>query len=591
MTLPEATAFGIILCTVGLFVWGRIPYDLVALMALFAGIVTGIVPVKTAFDGFGDDILVIIAAALVISVAIARSGAIEALMRPLLPKLKTERQQVLVLAGCVAGLSVFCKNVGALAIFLPVALQISRRTGTSPASLLMPMSFASLLGGLVTLIGTSPNLIVSEVRRQVSGHPFGMFAYAPVGLVVAGGGLLFLAFGYRLVPKGRRAPASMDAAFSIERYVTETRLPADNPLVGRTVAELERMGDGEVRVASIIRERFRRYVPRPDWALQADDVLLLAGEPESLERIVARSRLLLSGEVHGEMARAAEDQSVVEGVITADSGLVGRTVAQSGLQTAHGMTVLAVSRSGQPITQRLESLRLRVGDVAVLKGETDKLPEALGALKVLPLAERRVALGASHRGWTPALILLVAMALVATQLVPVAVAFLGAAIALMLLRVLTMHEAYASVEWSLLILIGALIPISKAVRSTGGADLIATHLTSLFAHVPPWSALAMVLVLSMGITPFLHNAPTVLILGPIAATLAHRLGLNSDAFLMAVALGAGCDFLTPIGHQCNTLVYGPGGYRFGDYWRLGAPLSVLVILLGVPAITLVWGLK
>ena len=590
MTLPQATSFAIILCTVGLFVWGRIPYDLVALMALFAGVATGIVPVKHAFDGFGDDIIVIIATALIISVAIARSGVIETLMRPLLPRLTTERTQVIVLAGAVAFLSMFCKNVGALAIFMPVAMQLSRRTGTSPASLLMPMSFASLLGGLVTLIGTSPNIIVSQIRQQVSGHPFGMFDYAPVGLVIAVVGLVFLGFGYRLVPRGRRAAATMDAAFSFERYVTETRLGSDSALVGRSVAELERLGDGDVRVATIIRERFRRYVPRPDWLLEADDVLLLEGEPEDLERIVSRGRLLLSGELHGEMARAVEDQSVVEGVVTAGSTLLGRTVAQSGLTVRFGLTVLAVSRSGRRISQRLGTLRFRLGDVAVLKGATKTLPEALGEIKVLPLAERRVGLGMSHRGWTPALILLVAMIVVATHLVPVAIAFMGAAIALMLTRVLTMHEAYESIEWSLLILIASLIPISQAVRRTGGADLIASGLLHVFTLVPSWSALGIILVLSMGITPFLHNAPTVLILGPIAATLAQKLHLHSDAFLMAVALGAGCDFLTPIGHQCNTLVYGPGGYRFGDYWRLGLPLSIVVVVLGVPMISLVWGL-
>ena len=590
MTLPQATSFAIILCTVGLFVWGRIPYDLVALMALLAGVATGIVPVRHAFDGFSEDIIVIIATALIISVAIARSGVIETFMRPLLPRLTTERSQVIVLAGAVAFLSMFCKNVGALAIFMPVAMQLSRRTGTSPAALLMPMSFASLLGGLVTLIGTSPNIIVSQIRQQVGGHPFGMFDYAPVGLVIAAAGLVFLGFGYRLVPKGRRAPSSMEAAFSFERYVTETRLGADSTLVGRSVAELEEMGDGDVRVATIIRERFRRYVPRPDWLLEADDVLLLEGEPEDLERIVARGRLKLSGELHGEMARAVDDQSVVEGVVTAGSTLLGRTVGQSGLTARFGLTVLAVSRSGQRISQRLSTLRFRLGDVAVLKGATKTLPEALGELKVLPLAERRVALGMSHRGWMPALILLAAMIVVATHLVPVAIAFMGAAIALLLTRVLTMHEAYESIEWSLLILIAALIPVSQAVRRTGGADLIASGLTHVFSLVPAWSALGIVLVLSMGITPFLHNAPTVLILGPIAATLAQRLHLHSDAFLMAVALGAGCDFLTPIGHQCNTLVYGPGGYRFGDYWRLGLPLSILVVVLGVPMISLVWGL-
>ena len=590
MTLDQAISFGIILCTVGLFVWGRIPYDLVALMALLAGVLTGVVPVRHAFDGFSDDILFIIAAALVISAGIARSGVIETLMRPLLPRLRTERAQVATLAGSVAVLSAFSKNVGALAIFMPVATQLSRRTGSSLASLLMPMSFASLLGGLVTLIGTSPNIIVSQVRQQVLGKPFGMFSFTPVGLVVALVGVAFLSVAYRLVPRNRRAAAGMDAAFTLEEYTTEAALPEGSPMIGHSVAQLERAGDGDVRVVTIIRERFRRYRPRPDWQLRAGDVVLLQGEPEHLERIVSRAQLRLAGEKGRELARAREDSSVVEGVITAESALLGRTPAQSALREQHGLTLIAVSRAGQRISQRLGGIRFRQGDVVVLKGATATLAESLGALHVLPLAERQVALGTSKRGWLPAIVLLAAMAAVATHLLPIAIAFLAAAIILLLLRVLSMHEAYATVEWSLLILIGALIPVSEAVQHTGGTALIATQLHALFVLVPPWASLALVLVIAMGITPFLHNAPTVLIVAPLAASLAQGLHLNPDAFLMAVALGAGCDFLTPIGHQCNTLVYGPGGYRFGDYWKLGLPVSCLVVAIGVPMIILVWGL-
>lgn len=590
MTLDQAISFGIIVCTVGLFVWGRIAYDLVALMALFAGVITGVVPARHAFEGFSDDIVMIIAAALVISAAIARSGATEAVMRPLLRHLRTERTQVPVLAGAVALLSMVSKNVGALAIFLPVALQLTRRTGTSPRALLMPMAFASLLGGLVTLIGTSPNIIVSQVRADMLGHPFGMFSFAPVGLTIACAGVAFLSLGYRLVPRGRSGATGMEAAFTMEAYTAEVVVPHDSRLVGRCVAELEALGEGSARIAVVLRERFRRFVPRPDTTLELGDVLLLEGEPEDLERLVARARLQLAGEANGEVAHATHDTSVVEGVVTGDSELVGRTAPQSRLRERYGLILLAVSRRAQQITQPLAAVRFRQGDVVVLKGVTRGLPAALGDLHVLPLAERRLALGSSHRGWLPALVLLAAMVLVGTGTLPVAIAFMGAAIVVVLLRVLTMHEAYATVEWSLLILIGALIPVSQAVRRTGGTDLMAAGLMHVLELVPPSGALALVLVIAMAVTPFLHNAPTVLMFGPVAATLAMRLHLNPDAFLMAVALGAGCDFLTPVGHQCNTLVYGPGGYAFGDYWRLGLPLSALVVVLGVPLIVVVWGL-
>jgi di/tricarboxylate transporter len=586
MTLAQAIAFGIIFCTIGLFIWGRLAYDLVALLALFAGIVTGIVPAANAFEGFADDIVIIIAAALVISAAVARSGVVETVMRPLLPHLRTEQTQVVVLAGAVAVLSIFSKNVGALAIFIPVALQLARRTGTSPSALLMPMAFASLLGGIVTLIGTSPNIIIARVRAEITGQPFGMFDFTPVGLSIAVLGLGFLSFGYRLLPRSRKAAVSIEAAFNLEDYTAEARLPNDSPLVGRTVADLERLGDGEAAVATIIRERFRRYLPAPAQVLQAGDVLLLEGEPEGLERLVARAGLQLAGE--GENGTAP--MTVVEGVVTADSPLLDRTPSQSGLQQRHRIALLAVSRSGQRITQSLDSVRFRSGDVVVLKGEEATLPESLGELRILPLAEREIALGRSRRSFIPAVILLGAMLLIGFHVVPVTIAFFSAVVVLLMLRVMRMDEAYETIEWHVLFLLAALIPVSHAVQHTGGTDLIAGWLTPIVQLLPPSGALAVILVLAMIVTPFLHNAPTVLMLGPIAGALAAKLGLNPDPFLMAVALGAGCDFLTPIGHQCNTLVMGPGGYRFGDYPRLGLPLSMLVIVAGVPLITFFWPL-
>jgi di/tricarboxylate transporter len=590
MTLDQALAFAIIGATIALFVWGRLAYDLVAVLALTASVAVGIVPAEKAFEGFADDIVIIVGSALLISAAVARSGVIETAMRPLLPYLTTVRAQVPALVGAVMFLSVFTKNIGALAIFMPVALQLARKTGTSPSSLLMPMAFGSLLGGLVTQVGTSPNIIVAKVREDITGEPFGMFDYTPVGLGITLLGLAFLSFGWRLLPRGRRGASSMEAAFNLEAYTTEARLQPGSPLVGRTVAELEALGDGEVTVATVIRERFRRYVPTPGWELREDDVLLLEGEPEDLERLVARARLQLAGE-KGDVREAANDVSVVEGVVTADSDLVGKTPAQLDLHGRHRVSLLAVSRSGQRIEQRLGSVRFRSGDVVVLKGAGEALPDALGALRVLPLAERTIALGRSRRGYLPIVVLAVAMASVALNLVPVAFAFFAAAAALLLFRVMTMHEAYGTIEWSLLVLLGALIPVSEAIRTTGGTDLVAGWLSVAVDAVPPMGALALMVVIAMAITPFLNNAATVLMMAPIAASLAGKLQLNPDPFLMAVALGAACDFLTPIGHQCNTLVMGPGGYRFGDYWRLGLPLSILVIVVGVPLIALVFPLR
>ena len=594
MTLDQALAFGLIAATIGLFIWGRLPYDLVALAALVTGVLIGIVPAARAFEGFSSEIVIIVAAALVISEAIARSGVVETLMRPLLPRLRTVGTQVPALAGAVLILSMVTKNVGALAIFMPIALQIARRTGTSPSSLLMPMAFASLLGGLVTLIGTSPNIIISQIRRDTTGHPFAMFDFTPVGLSVAIAGYAFLWVGWRLLPGNRKAPAGIEAAFNIEAYTLEAQVVPGSESVGRTVAELEQLGDGDVTVAGIIRERFRRFEPTPGWRFEAEDIVLLEGETVDLERLIARGKLHLTGDKAAPTKSGGHggngEVSVIEGVVTGDSRLVGCTPAQLDLASAHGVGLLAVSRSGKRILQRLASVRLRAGDVVVLKGAAETMAEVLGDLRVLPLAERSITLGRSKRSWVPVSVLAAAMLMVGLHVVPVQIAFFSAAVVLLLLRFMTMHEAYETVEWPVLILLAALIPLSEAVHRTGGSELIAGWLSTAVAHLPPVGALAVIMVVVMIVTPFLHNAPTVFIMGPIAASLAVKLGLNPDAFMMAVALGAGCDFVTPIGHQCNTLVMGPGGYQFGDYRRLGAPLSLLVILAGVPLIVLVWGL-
>jgi di/tricarboxylate transporter len=585
VTPDQAMAFAIVGVTIALFVWGRLPYDLVSLLALLAGLVTGVVTPEAAFRGFSDDIVIIVASALLVSAAVAKSGVVEAVMRPLLPWLRSPTTQVPVLAGVVMLLSGFVKNIGAVALLMPVAFQLARRTGHSPSALLMPMAFASLLGGIITLIGTSPNIIVSRMREEILGEPFRMFDFAPVGVVVALAGLAFLTVGWRLLPQDRRG---VNAALAIEAYTTEATLPAESPLVGRTVAELLALSHG-VQVAVVIRERFRRLPPAPDLVLRVADVLLLQGEAEELEGLQARAGLVLAGERQAEK-RPVDEAGVLEGVITEGSPLVGRTPVELELGRRHGVALIAVSRSGESVTRRLAALRFRAGDVVILKGAQESLPEVLGVLRILPLSGRDIALGSRRRSFLPAGVLVAAMLLVGLNLVPVTVAFFGAAVSMLVLRVLTMREAYDSIEWPVLVLLGALIPVSEAIRTTGGSDLLAGWLATVVQYLPPIGALAAIMAFAMAVTPFLNNAATVLMLAPIAASLAERLQLAPDPFLMAVAIGAACDFLTPIGHQCNTLVMGPGGYRFTDFPRLGLPLTLIVLAVGVPMVALVWPL-
>ena len=592
MTLPQALSFGIIAATMALFAWGRLRYDLVALLALLAAIATGIVPFDKAFTGFSDDIVIIVACALLVSAAVGRSGIVEDALVRIGPYLTTRTIQVAVLVGTVTALSAFVKNIGALAMLMPVSIHLARKTNISPSIFLMPMAFGSLLGGIVTLVGTSPNIIVARLRAELVGEPFKMFDYTPVGLGLAVAGVIFLTFAWRLIPRGRKGAASMDAAFNLEGYTTEASVPESSPAVGMKIGELEALAE-DVEVFMIVRGRTRRLAPADSTVIKAGDILLIEGEPSALDRVVDKAGLKLAREDAEKAADTPSDEiGVMEAVVSEDSPLVGRTPMQEKLDERYGVHLLAVSRAGKRITQRMRSVRLKSGDVIVLRGNLPTLPETLGALRCLPLAARDLRLGRRGRSIVPLSILVLAMAFVAANVVPVQIAFFGAAVAMLLIRALTLREAYEAIDWPILVMLGALIPVSDSLRIDRRRPTWSQACSRLRRRTcPPSARSRLIMVAAMAVTPFLNNAATVLVMAPIAASFAKSLGYNADPFLMAIAIGAACDFLTPVGHQCNTLVMGPGGYRFGDYWRLGLPLSIMVVLAGVPLIALFWPLK
>lgn len=589
MTVPQYLAFGILAATMGLFIWGRLRYDVVALLALLASVVAGTVSAKTAFLGFSDEIVIIVGSALVLSGAIGRSGLIERALEFVSARVRNVHWQLTVLVGSVTFLSAMVKNIGALAMLIPAAIRMAKKSETSPSLFLMPMSFGSLLGGLITLIGTSPNIIVSRVRQQMTGEPFRMFDYLPVGLGLSVAGLVFLHFGYRLLPRDRRAAPTMGEAINIEDYTTEATIPEGSALIGQTAAEFVGGHENDIQVMVVWRGENRTKVSLANEPMKTGDTLLLQGNPEQLEQLIASTGLVLEGQDRAAVTETPRDNvGVIEAVVAQGSPLVGKTAGAIALHERHGVNLLAISRSGQNLTRGLRDTKFRAGDVIVLQGPLDILPERLSELGCLPLAERNLRLGSVRRGLVSVFILAAAMALTATGAVPVAVAFFGAAVLVVLVGALPIREAYDRIEWPILVMLGALIPVSEALQTTGGTDVVSKWLSSVAAGLPPWGAVGLIMIAAMAATPFLNNAATVLIMAPIAATFATDLQMRPDAFLMAVAVGAGCDFLTPIGHQCNTLVMGPGGYRFGDYARLGAPLSLMVILVGVPLILHFW---
>jgi di/tricarboxylate transporter len=575
-----------------LFVWDRWRYDLVAVAALLAAVAAGVVPAEEAFTGFADPAVVTVAAVLVISASIRKSGLLDIVLRGLSPIIEKPRLQVAVFVVMVTALSGFINNVGALALFLPMAIQSARKAGRPPSELLMPIAFGSLLGGLLTLIGTPPNILISAVRRQFSGEPFHMFDFTPVGLGIAVVGVLFLSFGWRLIPRGRQGLASPEESFKIVDYLTEISVPADTPLVGKSLADLQALAEGDVTVLAVIRSDSRRLVPSPRYKIEADDVIVLETDPAALKKVIDSAKVKLVGdeEISLEHVRS-EEIGVIEAVVTSESPLVGWSPAAFSLRARHGVNLLAIRRSGRRVDERLNRVRFTPGDVVVLQGNLDHMTETLAALGCLPLADRKLQLGAPARMFLPMGLLAVAVAFTVAGLVPASVAFVGAVLAIAALRLLPLPDLYSSVDWPVVVLLGAMIPVTQALQTTGGTDLIAGWIAGAGGAISPMMLIGLVMVATMLVTPILNNAATVLLMGPIAATLAQRLDYDMDPFLMAVAVGASCDFLTPIGHQSNTLVMGPGGYRFSDYWRLGLPISILVVLVGVPLISLVWPVR
>ncbi|HWA64155.1 MAG TPA: SLC13 family permease, partial [Caulobacteraceae bacterium] len=482
-------------------------------------------------------------------------------------------------------------NVGALAIMMPVAQQLARRTGTAPSRLLMPMSFASLLGGLVTLVGTSPNIIVSEVRAETLGKPFAMYDFAPVGLSLTLLGLAFLALAYRVLPTARTAKGDLTEALQANAFTTEAHAPEGWSHGPRRVAQIHAAAGGEAQVVALERDGKRRKNPHPNTLVKAGDVVLLEGEAAVLHKLIADCKL----EPHRadqplERRSASEEVRSIEAVVGGTSSLVGASAERLDLQTRFNIKLLAVARPGRRVIERPGRTAIRAGDVLLLRGAESDLPKALTELGAMPLAERKVELGARRPTWLPAAILAAVMVLVALKLLPIAIAFTLAALLMVLLRTIPMREAYGALDGPVLVLIAALIPVSEALQRTGGVTLLSNLFSEAFQAVPPMGVLALLMTTAMLAAPFLHNAPTVLVLGPVAVGVARHLGVSPDPLLMGVAVGAGCDFLTPVGHQCNTLVLGPGGYKFRDYARLGAPLSVMVIAAGTLLIAFFWPL-
>ena len=591
MISPQAVIFATLALTFALFLWGRWRYDITAVIALLVVTVTGLVPPGEAFAGFGHPAVITVAAVLILSRGLMNSGLIDGITGLLGRIGRRPSIQVAVLTGITACFSMFMNNVGAIAVMLPVAVQISRKSGRPPFYLLMPVAFGSLLGGLVTMIGTPPNIIIAMTRARNGGEPFGMFDFSPVGLGVAAAGVAFVALiGWRLIPE-RKGRASAEELFHIEDYVTEVRIKKGSPLAGGRLSDLRKFKDLSVNVLGIGRGKKQIASPPAGEVLEEGDILVVEADSDDLAAFLKAARLELAEDKKlGKDVLGAEEAGLQEAVVTANSPLVGNTALGLDLRRRRGMNLLAVARRGARLKGRLALIQFQPGDVLLTSGPRDTLQETFQRLGCIPLVRKNTGLGQPRRVVLAGGIFAAGIALAALGVLPIQVALIAAAVAMVFADLIPVRELYDSVDWSVIVLLGAMIPVGRALETTGGAETIGHLVLRLTGDLPAAVTLGVLLLGTMWISDVINNAATAVLMAPVAVTVAASLGVSADPFLMAVAVGASCAFLTPIGHQSNTLVMGPGGYRFGDYWRMGLPLDIIVVLTAVPLILRRWPL-
>jgi di/tricarboxylate transporter len=629
MQTNQLLILSILAVAVGMFAWGRWRHDMVAAGALLACVVAGLLPAREAFLGFGHPAVISVACVLILSRGLQLSGAVDVLARHTLPQQAGTVVSLLALVGLGALLSGFMNNVGAMALLMPLAIQLARRLQIAPGQVLMPLAFGTILGGMTTLIGTPPNLIVSAFRAERGLGGFSMFDFTPVGLAVALAGVAFVALvGWRLVPVRKQSGLE---GFETEAYLTEARVVADSSSIGKALYELDpTLDDVGAQVVGMSRDHMRVIAPYPGRRLREGDILVIEAEAESLAKLLSSLGLKLEASGDPERAAAEEfaegdpligakhpgaeeiaaaatnaeaptpsdelsksasrDIVLMELAVRPGSLLEGRSASDIQLRTRYGLNLLAVSRHGERALKRLRLMALKPGDLLLMQGPAEALAEFASDMGCVPLAQRELQIHNVRRAWIATGIMVASVGAAALGLLPAAVAFALGVLASMAFRTVPLRAVYESIDWPVIVLLGALIPVAAVMETTGTADMIARVLLENVAQGSPVGALVLVLVVTMFLSDLINNAATAAVMCPIALGTSAALGVSADAFLMAVAIGASCAFLTPIGHQNNTLILGPGGFRFGDYWRLGLVVEVIVVAISVPMLLWIWPL-
>ncbi len=591
MSFDQIVLFSLFFLVFAGLLWGRWRYDLVAFTALIIALIVGAVPTEIAFSGFGHPATIIVALVLVVSRGLTNSGAVDLITRSVVDQSRSIGMHITIMGGIGGLLSAFMNNVAALAMLMPVDIQAAQKSGRTPGQTLMPLSFATILGGLVTLIGTPPNIIIASFRETALGEPFNMFDFAPVGLIAAIVGIAFVAtIGWRLIPEQPRGKNAASELAELEGYVADLVVGEGSKAIGQKVKELDAIAEeNDCYVLGLARRGQRLPGRARNEEIRAGDHLIIEASPEAINALVGALGLQFQGQTSSSKALSG-DLVLAEAVVTRESRLVGRTAMQSKLLARYGTSLLGISRQGKTIRTQVRKTELEPGDILLLLATPENIEDVIGRMGFLPLADRKLPVTQYERAWLA--IGVFAAALIAASFgwlyLPVALA--AVAIIFVFSDIVPLRELYDTIEWPVVVLLGSMIPLGAALESSGGTELIVNGLAAATGGMPAWVALTLLMIVTMTLSDVLNNTATAIVAAPVAIGLANQLGVNPDPFLMAVAVAASCAFLTPIGHKNNMLILGPGGYSFSDYWRMGLPLEIIIVAVSVPAILVFWPL-
>ena len=632
MSVDQISIILIIILTFSLFVWGKWRYDIVAIISLSILFITDqflgnensnlIIDSSNIFSGFSHPAVITVAAVLIISRALRNSGVVDLISRQISPLSNNKITHIASLSSVAALCSAIMNNVGALALMLPVALKTSVKQNRSPSILLMPLSFASILGGMITMIGTPPNIIISTFRKtyqldlktqaiqdsnslsakyllsqnidvnQFNPLAFGMLDFSYVGGIVALIGVLFITFiGWRFIPRDSYKKPGTESLFSINEYITEIRIPKECKFIDMKIKDIEKITEDRLTIFGIISKKGKLVSINNHRIIKEGDRYLAKADPKELQEVMDEFGMRFTKKMRERIDKLSnEDTTFKELLITPGSPLENRTRTYFRRRTSNSLVLMAIARQGKPIHSLLQNVKFRVGDVLLLQGQADDIRDNIASLNLIPLADRDLKIGIFSKVGLSLMIFGLAISLSMAGILPTTLAFILAILMYIFSGILPIRELYRQIDWPIIILLGAMIPVSNALQTTGTSQLIAELVVSMTQNLPNWFILTLIMIITMCLSDIINNAATALIMAPIGVSIAMSMGLNADPFLMSVAVGASCAFLTPIGHQCNALILGPGGYKFTDYWKMGLPLEILIVMISIPSILYFWPL-